>query len=761
MSKTKFNIILTVIIVVWVVGVYCNSLNNAFQFDDELVIVHNQSIKSVFGKNDGAGTFRPLLYFTLAMNYYFSGLDVYSYHITNLMIHIAVSILVFIVINKIVVRLQSYKDIKESGAKLNLLPFFAALLFAIHPINSQTVNYISARSSSLCVMFYIAALLLFIKYKECALSKSILYFMGSFLSFILALCSREMAIIFPMLVLFYDFVFYRTNENINCEPNEEKTISSLIGKYRLYHIPYWLVLIAGVIKVGVPKLVVPFTTNLIMACKSYLYYLELLFLPVKLSIVHFFPVTGSFGSSYAIFAMIVMLVLIAGMAFMFKRGKIVSFCIFLYFIALLPTSSVVLANPGAVTTMIGEHRIYGSAIGFCTIVVLLIIYMSQICGLTIKTKKDVTTTNSKILGLSITRLNIIQCVLIVPLLILCSYLTVKRNLDWRDSITLWSAAAEKHPESFKAYYNLGVSYTQKQLWNTSIFSYIKALKINNNDPETHNNLGIAYKETGQLDRAITEFNKAINLNNNYVDAHFNLAETYRNRGLVEKAIHEYVISLQLKPDNAIACYNLGVFYMELRGVDDALFMFNKVLEILNINSFENLEMRGQQYSYINEKIQENMLTLKIESLNNLGNLFIKKGEIDQAIKSYNAAITFDNNRVIIHNNLGLAYYRKGQMDKAEEAFKTALSINPEFPDAHNFLGVIYNGNGLFEEAFLEFTAAVNLKPDYYVAHKNLGLIYINYKKDVKNGSFHLKETLRLAPNQKQASDINSILESLK
>lgn len=756
-SKTRFNTISIIVILVWTSGIYWNTFNNAFQFDDELVIVNNQeSIKNIFNINYILSESRPLLYFSLAINYYFGELNVVGYHIVNLLIHLAVSVLVFFLAKRISYYFENKNIETVYQSYTKFLPLFTALLFAVHPINTQTVNYISARSSSLCVFFYLLSLLLFIQYKEIDCDNQYnqkyirrrLYYTGSITAFILALAAREMAVILPLIIIFYDFIFYDTEEITH-----KNSKNSIIKRYRLYHLPFWIIIVAGLIKNGLPSIVVPISTNLIMACKSYIYYLKLLLFPVGLSIDHYFPVTASYKTASSLIALLLVFTLITTNVIFFKKMKIVSFSIFLYFIALLPTSSVLLVNPGSVVTMIGEHRIYASSIAFSILLPLLIIYLSTYSEIffSIKSNKMRAGSSSKM----------IQLIILVPILITFSVITVNRNYKWKNEVTLWSSAVKHYPQKFKAQYNLGFAYTRKEMWEESILPYTEALKLNNMDAETHNNLGISYNKTGEIDKAIIEFEKAVELNSNYYDAYFNLANVYQEKGFLDRSIIAYQKSIELKPDNAIAVYNLGSIFLITKELDKAAVMFNKVLHILKTSVFDNLEIFSQHYSYMNEKITENREVLESRSINNIGNIFMQKGDIDKAIFSYKKALESDDNNAGTHNNLGLAFYEKGLIEKAEKEIKTALLLNSELPIAHNLSGIIYNGRRDYENALESFKRAVECNPNYASAHKNLGLIYLNYKKDKTKALFHLNETLRLTPDQKHSEDIKSLVESLE
>lgn len=812
-QNTKVNLIAISIILVWTTLIYSNTFNNSFHYDDERVIFHNTAIRNLSNYINYANLFefhhqigsRPVLDLTFAINYHFNKFDVFGYHFANLLIHISVCALVYFISRRI---FSSANTCQRNGIddKSNvLLPIFSTLLFATHPINSETVNYISARSTSLCALLTLISLYLFMKFMDMGFTKrlrnketdnirnpvetderysfdilsvsiyaalSILCLGGSLASFLLALGVREMAIVTPIILICFDYYFYNdkiTFISAGNDKNNNKTrlnavliylqkAKSVIRKFRLYHIPYWAIIILGFIKLSKTSnlsLYVPLHVNIITACKAYVYYMRLLFCPTGLSIDHYFPVAASFYHIFSIISICIVIILMALAVYTYRKLRMISFSIILYFVAPLATSSVLIISYSSATSTIAEHRIYLSSIGFCIAASVLINFISR-CIMRRRDRGAASynpqpaTRNPQLL----------QCALIFPVLFFYSIATFNRNSDWKDEFTLWSKAVEYYPESSKAQYNLGQEYTKKGDWDESIFHYIEALKQDYNDFQTHNNLGIAYKEKGALDMAINEFKTSILLKENYAEAHFNLAIALEQKGDTDTAINEYNQSLRLKPDNIIAMYNLGSIIMERGDLDSAEFMFNKALQTAETSSFDKIEMFDMYYkSTLNEVISKNKATVTLKSLNNIGAVYIRKGNIEGAIEMFKKALQINSKDASVHYNLGCANYKKGVIDAAEMEFKTALELDTNIAEAHNYLGIIYNQRKDYDKAYNAFKTAVELRPNYAIAHKNLGLIYLNYE-DVENAIFHLNETLRLSPFQENADNIKILLNNL-
>lgn len=800
-SRAKFNLIAILIILCWATLVYSNTFNNSFHYDDYEVIVNNSLIRKASnfihfpGLMERLGEFRPLAYLSFALNYYYGGLDVYGYHIVNLLIHLIVCILVYAIVGKLLFKTEGC----PSSQPVSLLPLFSALLFATHPINTQSVNYISSRSFSLAILFYLLSLYLFLRFLDHRSTihkpKSVIhtiYYICSFASYMLALLSREIAITLPLTLILADLFFYNSTSgtaylssnkprgNILKEKNEDsysaslRNVKLLAARFRLYHVPYWLIIILGLIRLSKPDTIVPLSTNLLMACKAYVYYLQLIFLPTGLSIDHFFPSsshllqsTSSWGQIFDFISIFIVILLIAIGFLIYKWEKILSFCIFLYLIGPVPTSSTILTNPGSLYTMIAEHRIYSSGIGFNIFLGMLIIGVSRFIERRVNYRKRATFMAIRQPKYMPTYYKnyLIQCSLILLILISYSVITFKRNYDWKDEISLWSKAIALYPDDpgaeynrFKAIKQMGIAYLQKGdidkaierfnraigikyddvkvhnnlgfalarkgLFDESIKAYEDALKIEPDSAITHNNIGVSYKEKGRLDESINSFKKAIQLNNNYGPGHFNLAVSYEEKGFLDEAIMEYKESLRLKPDNILAMYRLGNILLNKGSLDEAISMFSELLQVSALERFDSLDIDKTEgsFSVLNEQIRKDKTYLQFHSLNKLGIVFLQMGKIDDAIKRFHLAINYRYDDANVHNNLGYAYYKKGMFYEAEDEFKISLRLDPNLAEAHNSLGVIYFSIGAYENAVREFKETIRLRPEHIEAHKNLDLM---------------------------------------
>ncbi|MDO8142214.1 MAG: tetratricopeptide repeat protein [Candidatus Brocadiales bacterium] len=217
-------------------------------------------------------------------------------------------------------------------------------------------------------------------------------------------------------------------------------------------------------------------------------------------------------------------------------------------------------------------------------------------------------------------------------------------------------------------------------------------------------------------------------------AHINLGNAYEKKGLNTKAFEEYQKALSIDPNDADIYNNLGIYYNKMNLFEDAIRHF---IRCLNINPKHP------------------------RAYNNLGVVFTKQRRLDEAIQVFREALSINPLYPDAHNNLGIACYRKGMTDEAEREFKLAISIEPYHAEAHNDLGILYNDRRQFADAIREFEMAVQIKPNYANAHMNLGAVILKHRKDKDSALFHLKESIKIDPQQEQSAGINKLIEQLE
>ena len=197
------------LILATVIGlVYGNTFLNSFHFDDIPSILEKPWIRGLDKIPQFLFSFlqRPLVILSFNINYAISEFEVWSYHLFNIIFHIIATFLVYQLAKIILDCLKEF----SSQRNFEFFPFFSAMIFALHPLNTQSVTYISSRSSVLATIFYLAALILFFKgsknWKEKS-QKGWFHFLGSGLCLMLGGFSKEIIVTFPAMIFLFHFYF--------------------------------------------------------------------------------------------------------------------------------------------------------------------------------------------------------------------------------------------------------------------------------------------------------------------------------------------------------------------------------------------------------------------------------------------------------------------------------------------------------------------------------------------------------------------------
>ncbi|NTW65986.1 MAG: hypothetical protein HGB21_06710 [Nitrospirae bacterium] len=307
---------------------------------------------------------RPVVNLSIMLNYQLNGMNVVGYHIFNIATHILNSIMVyFLVLGTLT--LPQFLDRYQGKAKWMAL--FCALLFGVHPIQTESVTYIISRSELLATFFYLAAFLLLIRG---ARSRNFLYAIGVMIASVLAVSSKEWAVTLPALLVLYDFLFLA-----------EGKVKQVLSRWYYYVLAAltWILVIqklnlfatGGTAGVGFN---IVSTTG--VTAKSYLYtsfnviwtYIRLLFLPINQNLDYDYPIAKTLFELPTILSLAGHLMIIAAAVWLYRTKKwtLIPFGVAWFYIGLSPVQSFV-----PVVDVIFEHRLYMPSIGFFLFFIVL------------------------------------------------------------------------------------------------------------------------------------------------------------------------------------------------------------------------------------------------------------------------------------------------------------------------------------------------------------------------------------------------------
>jgi hypothetical protein len=354
LSEKNF-LMLSVVLVLLAVGIaYSNTYKASFHFDDQHTIVENPRIKhlgeipSFFWTSEGPVGTRPLLLATLALNYAVDGLNVVGYHIFNNLLHAANGILLFLII----MRTLDLPALRERHAEARReIALFGALLFVVHPVQTEAVTYIISRSMPMATFFYLLGLLLFERAANTGKrAYRVLLVVVSFLG----MASREDFITFPVMLFLYDAMLMSSFR----EAARKWRLYAILGITVAYRLWLSLTHTGGEAAGFGVKLLTPF--EYLMTQFNVLWtYVRLLFLPINQNLDYDYPIAHSLFGFPTILSFVGHLLVIAFAVYVWRKSRLATFLISWWYITISPASSFV-----PLIDVIFEHRVYLPSIGF-------------------------------------------------------------------------------------------------------------------------------------------------------------------------------------------------------------------------------------------------------------------------------------------------------------------------------------------------------------------------------------------------------------
>ncbi|MEK6727600.1 MAG: tetratricopeptide repeat protein [Candidatus Omnitrophota bacterium] len=606
---------------------YFNTLNNPFIWDDDALILKNPLIKDAnllvrafssdlyYGVSSGSNFYRPIQTVSYMWDYYFWQLDPKGYHITNILLQGIVSFLVFLLL---------YLIFKRPAISLA-----ASLLFAVSPIHTEAVSYISGRADMLMAIFLLSSLLLFIKFENAKFKATFLTL--SLFSFGLGLLSKELSVVFPLAILAYLYYFKRARIASSLP---FFLISGLYVYLRLFFFKFSTLRPPSLVKF-------PFLIRLTVQPKVIFSYLKLLFLPVDLHMSRELVRPVSFFGIFASWFILGMIFVSCVHFLKYKdKMKAASFFLSWFLIFLLPQSGIFPIN-----AFVSEHFVYLSSLSF-------FVAFSYLLFKALKKK---------------------IFILSIPLiLVLYGLLTHTRNIEWGNPQVFFERIIKFSPDSFQALNNLGLEYEKCGLFDKAIDSYKKALKIMPDLLEAHSNLANLYFKLARFDDAQKEYlivektapgSKAGEIQNN-------MGALYEMQGKLDQAKARYSRALSLDPSLKFSHFNIARIYLIKGNADLA---GSEILYSLSGDLRKGTPVLRIVSDFLKE--QKN-ISCSPAFYNDLGVKFAQARLFDESILSFSRSLDLSPSYADAHFNLGLAYLNKGLKRQASLEFKAALKIDP-------------------------------------------------------------------------------------
>ncbi|NQV04726.1 MAG: tetratricopeptide repeat protein [Candidatus Omnitrophica bacterium] len=542
-----------IVITIFILGlaVYSQSfIKGVFLFDDKALIIDNPYIKNFSHIKDiftthlfhGSGIYsnfyRPIQSLSFMLDYHLWGLNPFGYHLVSVLIHILNSVMVYFLIYLI--------------SKKQYIAAVTAILFCVHTVLSILVNYVAARADILSTLFFLAALALYVLYKQAKANRyKILLYMFSALSFISALLTKEMAIIFPFVLLLYMICFPEEVNSAGKKPQSLIWIFFLIiGIYALFR--FTVLDFTGGKLLETTTGNIPLYNRLLTTSKVFMIYLRLLFFPVGLHMEWNIPLANSFMQDEVFLSVVGLIIAGFFVYFLSRTSKLKFFAISWFLVTLFPQSNIFPLN-----YFMSESWLYIPSIGFFTLLAIYLYDLKQ---------------RSKFCSL-------LAAFIIFSSVMFYGILTFKRADTWADPIKLYTEVLRYSPNNTKARINLGVILAKSGSYDEAMQKYKEAKALMPDDASVHAGLANVYADKKMYDVALEEFKKAVELNPKDYVAHNNIGIIYKQKGDIKKAMEKYAEALKLNPSYPLTYNNIGNIYLDSGQYDAAIRFYKKAINL--------------------------------------------------------------------------------------------------------------------------------------------------------------------------------------
>jgi len=545
------NLLMCVFLCTIIVFVYYRVGGYEFiNYDDDHYVYQNEAVISglslhgivwAFTIRHGDGTYwQPLAWLSHMLDCHLYGLNAGNHHYHSLMIHMLNSMMLFLL----------FKRMTDEGLKSLLL----AAMFAVHPINMDSVVWISERKNLLSTFFYLSSMLAYVYYTR---KPSMHGYFLIILLFVTGLLAKPMLVTLPFVLLLMDYWPLARFKTLPVE--ESGQFTNWILRLILEKVPLLMIAVVfGMLSKfslggnAVPYDQVSLSLRLTNAVISYLKYLGKIFWPGELSIHYPYPTQISMWQGLGAGALICFTIFI-GVRSAKKYPYGIVFLLW-YLGTLVPVSGLIQSG---LWPAMADRWLYIPAIGLFGIIAW------SIGDLIHKWHAP-------------RKVYAIAMITIIAALMVVSWIQLGY---WANSISIFKHALAVTDNNPVAHNNLGNALTEQGRFGEAIDHYRTALRMNPDHAGTHNNLGTAYYFTGNLANAKFHYKESLKLDSNNAKAHNNLGVVLSAENNKNAAFDSYGAALRINPQYAEAYNNLGLLFLERGKIEDAIQMFETALRL--------------------------------------------------------------------------------------------------------------------------------------------------------------------------------------
>ena len=626
--------LLPLLIVAAGMAAYWTSFSGAFVFDDRKTILENERIRQLWPLTEVLGGRRPLVDLSLAINYTLGDLEVWGYHAVNLGIHVLAALTLFGIVRR-TLRAGGFAE----GAAGSWPALAVALIWVVHPLQTQSVTYLTQRGESLMGLFFLLTVYGLIR--AVGSSRGRRWYFLTVLVCACGMASKAVMVTAPVVALLYDRVFLARSFR--------EVFRSRGGLYSALATTWVVLAVCGILQsvlaaspeqtvtVGFGYRGVTPVGYLLTQPGVILHYLRLSFWPSSLCLDYGWPV--AVRALEIVPQAVVALILLGLTVGAFRWCPWAGFSGAWFFLILSPTSSFV-----PLKDLLFEHRMYLPLAG----VIVLVVFGGRVFLRAVFRR----------LRFAVVVRRLVSVAVVVAVVTSLSYVTSQRNQTYRSRVSLWRDAAAKRPEQSRVHYNLANALYAEGEADEAITEYREALRLNPAHSRAYVGLGVALARQGKLNEAVREYRKALDINPAYVDAGYNMANALARQGRSEEAIDAYRKILLTDPHHVHTHCNLG-------------------LELANLGFYSEAVLEYRAALHLNPD--------SVEPLVNLGIALIRQVKHEEAIEPLRRAVLLQPTLAPAHYYLGEALAGQGRIDEAIRAYREALRWQQDYPAAQEAL----------------------------------------------------------------------------
>jgi Flp pilus assembly protein TadD len=608
--------------------------NEFINFDDDVYVTHNLNVQDGLTLRSlpwsftamEASHWHPMTWISHMLDMELHGLSPGGHHTTSLLLHIINSVLLFLVLCRMT------GTVWKSG--------FVAALFALHPLNVESVAWVAERKNVLSTLFWMVTIWAYIRYAE---RPGLGRYLLVLLSFALGLLSKPMLVTIPFVLLLLDYWplnrFPSGHSNGSdplqpSNPGKSKASQSSPINLILEKIPLLILSVGSILltilaaqrseTIGSLELY-PLEIRIVNILASYAKYIWKMAWPHRLAVLYPYPTTVPLGEAIG---PLLLLICITVLVIRLARSRpylVVGW--FWYLGTLVPVIGLVQAGIQSMADRYGYISLIGLFIMFTWIV-------SDISGRWRYRKVVLAVSGSVILFvfMIVTRIQVSH---------------------WKSSMTLFEHALRVTSDNSRIHNNLGITLIQQGKVHEAISQYKEALRIDPYFAIAHYNIGVALTEQGNVQEAIPHYNEALKIDPNYAAAHNKLGMIRFRQERYQEAFFHFSEALRLKPGHAEVYINIGGSLAALDKVEEAIASYQEALRI-KPGHF------GAHY--------------------NLGNALVRQGRLSEAILHLRRCLQIRPDLADAHLSLGKVYLLVGNRRAAMEEFQILKRLNPELAD---------------------------------------------------------------------------------